>query len=98
MITRECYLNALELIDQYHQQLNLHIDNRKLSWEYLQCGDKIIFDKVMSKYLTEGKEYSITGIDPDWKECYDSYFEIIDDKGKKKGLKKHAKGYVCHMI
>ena len=51
MITREDYLNALELIDLYHQQLNLSGVRRSLSWEDLQAGDKIIFDKVISKYL-----------------------------------------------
>ena len=97
MITRQEYLNALELIDQYHQQLNLSVVRRSLCWDDLQAGDKIIFDKVMSKYLTEGKEYTVTRVDPDWKDWYSSWFEITDDRGKRKGLRKHPKGYIVRM-
>ena len=98
MIKREDYLNALELIDKYHQQLNLSVVRRGLSWEDLQVGDKIIFDKVMSKHLTQGKEYVVATVDSDWKEWYKSWFEIIDNRGRKKGLRKHAQGYVMRMV
>lgn len=97
MITREEYLKALDIVEAYHEQLNLSGVRRSLSWEDLQAGRKIIFDKVMSKYLIEGKEYTVTRVDTDWKEWYNSWFEITDDRGKKKSLRKHAKGYLVRM-
>ena len=70
---------------------------RSLSWDDLQAGDKIIFDKVMSKYLTEGKEYTVTRVDRSWKDWCNSWFEIKDDRGNRKALRKHPKGYIVRM-
>jgi hypothetical protein len=97
MITREEYNKALDVIESYHKQLFIGGVRRGLSWEDLQVGNKIIFDKVMSKYLTKGKEYTVTRVDADWKEWHNSWFEITDDRGKKKNLRKHAKGYMVRM-
>jgi hypothetical protein len=97
MITREEYNKALDIVESYHKQLFIGSLRRSLSWEDLQAGHKIIFDKVMSKYLTEGKEYTVTRVDSYWKEWYDSWFEITDDRGSRKALRKHAKGYVVRM-
>jgi len=47
MITREDYLNALELIDQYHQQLNLS-DVRRIS-----SSDKTPISKWLSEIEKE---------------------------------------------
>ena len=97
MITREEYNKALDIVEAYHKQLFIGGVRRILSWEDLQAGHKIVFDKVMSKHLTEGKEYTVTRVDEDWKEFYNSWFEITDDRGRRKGLRKHAKGYVVRM-
>jgi hypothetical protein len=49
MIKREDYLNALELIDQYHQQLNL----QNVSNSFI-CVNKMHYTKI-----TEGKKYTL---------------------------------------
>ncbi len=98
MITREEYLKALDIVEAYHEQLNLSIDRRNSSWEDLQAGDNIIFDKVASKYLTTGKEYTVIRVSADWKERSDSCFRITDDRGRTKGLGKYPKGYVVRMV
>ena len=42
MIKREDYLNALELIDQYHQQLNLSDKIKIKDWDKLpQCSTRL---------------------------------------------------------
>jgi len=97
MITREEYNKALDIVEAYHKQLFIGDVRRSLSWEDLQAGHNIIFDKVNSKYLTEGKKYTVTKVDSDWKKWYNSWFEITDDRGKKKALRKHPKGYIVRM-
>ena len=64
MITREEYLNALELIDQYHQQLNLsNVRGRREQLNpNLDRGDFVEYiGGSNSKYLTKGKKYRLTG-------------------------------------
>ena len=64
MITREEYLNALELIDQYHQQLNLSNVRRRSEQlnPDLDRGDFVEYiGGLNSQYLTKGKKYRLTG-------------------------------------
>jgi len=97
MITREEYNKALDIVEAYHKQLFIGGVKRSLSWEDLQAGHKIVFDKVMSKYLTEGKEYTVKRVGDSWKEWYNSWFQITDDRGRIKNLRKHARGYVVRI-
>ena len=104
MITREDYLNALELIDQYHRQSDSNSVRRNLNWEYLQVGDNIVFDKVISKDLTKGKEYIVLSVSDDFKlRCQHSRFditnfEIADDRGRIKRLCGKPKGYIVRRV
>ena len=64
MITREEYLNALELIDRYHQQLDLqNVSGRSEPLNpNLKRGDFVIYNSGSnSQYLTKGKKYRLTG-------------------------------------
>ena len=70
MITREDYLNALELIDQYHQQLNLSDVRRSSSsdkvkikdWDKLsQCSIRL--QNILLEYYDRKFERKIECID-----------------------------------
>jgi len=69
-----------------------------LDWNDLKIGDVIIFRKVMSKYLTIGKEYVINRVDHDFKEYNKAWFDITNDLGKNKSLRKHAQGYYMERV
>jgi hypothetical protein len=68
MITREEYLKSLDIVEAYHEQLNLQIvrhceklpdnDISKLKvGEYIKC----VKDVKPAKYFTVGKKYLIIG-------------------------------------
>lgn len=97
IITREEYLNALELIDQYHQQTNISNFDRNIPLDEIKAGHKVIFDKVMTKHLTTGKEYLVQQVFPE-KSWYTGKFTIIDDTGKIKRLKKDMQGYIMRIV
>lgn len=73
------------------EQKKRHIDTLKM-W------DTIVFDKVMSKYLTVGKEYLVTYVADDWAEYDYAWFRFKDDQGNSKSLRKILKGYVMRII
>ena len=64
MITREDYLKALEIVNQYNQQLNLQnvrVRSERLSRD-LDRGDFVEYKGGSnSRYLTKGKKYRLTG-------------------------------------
>ena len=94
MITREQYLEALDIVETYHQQLRQYSVGRSLKgWNDLQIGDKVIFSKSMSKDVIIEKEYEVIWIDSDFANQYDAWFTIKCENGKEKVLRKHAKGY-----
>jgi hypothetical protein len=95
MITREQYLEALDIVETYHQQLRQYsVRGRSLKgWNDLQIGDKVIFSKTMSKDVLLEKEYEVVWIDSDFANQYDAWFTIKCENGKEKGLRKHAIGY-----
>ena len=94
MITREQYLEALDIVETYHQQLRQYSVGRSLKcWNDLQRGDKVIFSKTMSKDVLPEKEYEVIWIDSDFANQYDAWFTIKCENDKEKGLRKHAKGY-----
>lgn len=86
MITREDYLNALELIDQYHQQLNLSDVRRSSS------SDKTTISKWLSEndapvriqtILTGKSAYGYSNTD--WAQK----LEYIEDITERQWLKCH---------
>lgn len=94
MIRREQYLEALDIVETYHQQLRQYSVGRSLKgWNDLQIGDKIIFTKVLSKYILVNKEYEVTHVGCEWKEQHYSNFSFICENGMEKSLPKHPKGY-----
>lgn len=94
MITRQQYLEALDIVETYHQQLRQYSVGRSLKgWNDLQIGDKIIFTKVISKYVLTDKEYEVTHVGHEWKEQHYSRFGFICENGTEKYLPKHPKGY-----
>ena len=91
MITREQYLEALAIIDEYHYQ---NIKLKRDFYKDLQVGDFIVFEKVKSKYLTVGKKYKVVKIDDGWRDG----FMFYDDRNKFKHLRKCAKGYQITLV
>lgn len=95
MITREDYLKALDIVQAYHEQLNIPAVRR--SFDALEKGDKIVFDRVMSKYLTVGKEYKVWMVTEEFTSDW-GWYSIYDDTGKSKRLKHSAKGYIVRLV
>lgn len=87
VISREEYLNALELIDKYHRQsevITVKADFNK-SISNSERGDFVICKYVNGanqKCLTKGKTYEIIDF-YGWKNSKDNFY-IIDDNGKRK--------------
>lgn len=85
VISREEYLNALELIDKYHRQsevITVKPDFNK-SISNSERGDFVICKYVNGankKCLTKGKTYEIIDF-YGWKNSKDDFY-IIDDNGK----------------
>jgi hypothetical protein len=83
MITREEYLKALDIVEAYHEQLNLQIVRRSFyKVEDLQETDFVEVVKVdtnTQKSLTVGKKYQILRFSENKYQ-----FTIIDDNGKEK--------------
>ena len=106
MITREQYLEALAIIDEYHFQNIIdeyHFQNIKLKRDFykdLQVGDFIVFEKVNSnsKYLTVGKKYKVVKVDDGWRERPYTSFMFYDDRNKCKYLRKHTTGYTITLV
>ncbi|MCA6445444.1 MAG: hypothetical protein IM600_18600 [Bacteroidetes bacterium] len=99
MITREQYLEALDIVETYHQQLRQFSVVRSLKgWNDLQLGDRIVFDKSMSKDVLVGKEYEITNVGHDWKEQHYSNFGFVCENGREKYLRKHPSGYRVRLV
>jgi hypothetical protein len=94
MITREKYLEALDVVETYHRQLRqLNGETTLKSWNDLQMGDKIIFSRLVSKNVLIEKEYEVTYVDDDWKREYYSCFRFVCENGSEKRLQKHPRGY-----
>ena len=106
MITREQYLEALAIIDEYHFQNIIdeyHFQNIKLKRDFykdLQVGDFIVFEKVNSnsKYLTVGKKYKVVEVGKGWSENYHAYIKFYDDRNKCKYLRKCTTGYTITLV
>lgn len=85
VISREDYLNALELIDKYHRQFKAIISEEKEVLKSIfkaKRGDFVICKYVNGanqKCLTKNKKYEIIDFDDKYK-----YFWIIDDNNKRK--------------
>jgi phage gp45-like len=78
MITKQEYINALEIVEEYHEQLKKQIVNHepKLNDIGLKRGDYVIYNGGLeSQYLTKNKQYRLTG------EPYRNRICIINDKG-----------------
>jgi|TARA_R110000744_G_scaffold130866_1_gene238665 hypothetical protein len=83
MISREEYNNALDIVEEYHKQLNLSIVKRSFSKiEHLKEGDFVEVLKVdtnTKRNLTLGKKYKILGF------SVRNYSFIIEgDNGKRR--------------
>lgn len=99
MISRAEYMQALDIVEQYHKQIAEIITIQKnRNWEDLTVGDLIVFDKSCSKHILENKPYHITYVSSDWKKKYRSFYGIIMENGKQKWLAKFAKGYRARMV
>lgn len=93
MITKEKYLEALDIVETYHQQLRQSSFVRNLDWDNLKAGDYIVFDKTMSKWVTIGQKYKVIEVSKDWNTRRFSVFYFFDDKKRRKQLRKYAQGY-----
>ena len=98
MITREEYNKALDIVEAYQKQLFIGDFRRALSWNDLKIGSRVVFKKIMSKYLTIDKEYEVIWVTEEWKEYDGAWFTIIDDNNKRRSLKKHAQGYLMSIV
>jgi hypothetical protein len=100
MVTREQYLEALDVVETYHQQLRQKSIERNLNWDDLKRGDTIVFDRIShtAKNITQGKEYAVIDVEHNWK--YDSWakFRFHDDNNKIKIQKKHTGGYIGRIV
>lgn len=95
MITREDYLKALDIVQAYHEQLKIPAIRR--SFDSLEKGDRIVFDKVMSKYLTVGKVYKVWTVTTEFTKNWGSY-SIYDDTGKSRRLNHSTQGYIVRLV
>ena len=90
VISREEYLNALELIDKYHRQ-NEKVAEKPILPKSIRNAEygSFVFCKYVNganqKCLTKGKSYEIIDFQFDWKNKeLKTDFYIIDDNGKRK--------------
>ena len=92
MITREEYLNALDIIERYFRQekaeentVQIKTENKK-NLRNARIGDYIVYDKRVAidiKDITFGKKYAIQDILlPIDNYPYDDTISIINDKGR----------------
>jgi hypothetical protein len=84
MITKIEYLKALEIVEQYHDQLRMLIVNHepKLTDIGLKRGDHVTYiGGSESQYLTKGNKYRLTG------KPYRNRICIINDAGRRVNLK-----------
>ena len=84
MITKDEYLKALEIVEEYHNQLKQEIVNHKpkLNDIGLKRRDYVVYiGGSESQYLTKNKQYRLTG------EPYRDRIYIINDKGKRMNCK-----------
>lgn len=98
-ITREQYLEALDIVETYHRQLRQSNDETErddLHWDHLKAGDYIVFDRSRVSSVTIGKRYKVLAVKA-WKLPYAS-FGFIDDSGKRKNLAKYAQGYSMRIV
>jgi hypothetical protein len=86
VISREQYLNALELIDNYHRQ-NLTVVSKPIfkSMFNLKKGDFVQCKRIhqqSTNTITLGKNYEVVEVsEPN---SYREFFYIIDDKGNRR--------------
>jgi hypothetical protein len=90
VISREQYLNALELIDKYNRQ-NSNVVSKGISNNSIKNAEigNFVFCKYVgkanTKCLTKGKTYEIIDFVFHWKiKDFKTDFFIIDDNGKRK--------------
>jgi hypothetical protein len=94
MITREQYLEALDIVESYHQQNRQHkVEQKKKNWDDLQVGDMIKFTKSLSKHILVDKEYEVTHVDKDFKVSHFAFFQFICENDTEKIMRKHPAGY-----
>ena len=80
MKTKEEYLKALKIVEEYHNQLKKKIVNHKpqLNDIGLKRGDYVVYvGGSESQYLTKNKQYRLIG------EPYRNRICIINDKGNR---------------
>ena len=97
MITIEKYLEALDIVEAYHKQLNIPVVRHRLVQEDLKAGDTIVFDRVMSKYIEVGKKYKVLYVSTDFK-TWDGLFEIMLENNKTKRMKRYTQGYNWRIV
>ena len=99
MISRAEYIQALDIVEQYHKQLvEVLLPYKNTNWEYLTIGDLTVFDKSQSKYILTDKPYQVTYVSPDWKQKQIAWFGIMMENGKQKWLRKFPNGYRVRML
>lgn len=100
MVTREQYLEALDVVETYHQQLRQKSIERSLNWDDLKRGDTIVFDKIShsAKNITLGKEYAVIDVTHNWKDSSYACFRFFDDNNKIKIQKKYTGGYIGRIV
>ena len=86
VISREQYLNALELIDNYHRQNSTVISKPIFKSMFnLKKGDFVECKRIhqqSTNTITLGKKYEVVEVsEPD---SYREFFYIIDDKGNRR--------------
>ena len=85
MITREEYLKALDIVEAYHEQLNLSIVRRSYkSLAETEIGDfieAVAIHEQNRKCLTQGRKYEV--VDTEGGRHF-KYIWIVDDNGKRK--------------
>jgi hypothetical protein len=92
-ITREKYLEALDIVEQYHNYLQGQSKKLRFKqFEDMQIGDKVVFRKSMSKYILIDKEYEVICKSPNTENWRD-WFGVISDNGKQKRFYRYAQGY-----
>ena len=95
IIEKEEYLKALDIVLQFHKQINL---KTIIDLNTLQFGDIIVFEKSASKYVTIGKEYTVFSVGEYFNdENENEWYRFISDDGKKKSLRKYSRGYIVNI-
>lgn len=102
MITREEYIAALDIVEKYHLQLSMQrvIATRRKKWDDLDVGDKIIFEKSLSKKVIIGKEYQIIELvnwDANPDRTWAKMVSIIDESGKVKTIGRYRQGSIIKI-